>query len=122
MNDLDKMQGTCNLVSAMEDGKALPEDDVRQTKIVVKGNTFRFPGLAEDPTSRAGTFKLDTTKNPKEMDSTSDEKEISLGIYELEPDRYKICFAPAGKPRPTNFSSDAGSGRIFQIWQRQKAN
>jgi len=56
------------------------------------------------------------------MDSTSDEKEILLGFYELERDRYKVCFAPAGKPRPTNFSSDAGSGQIFQISQRQKAN
>jgi uncharacterized protein (TIGR03067 family) len=118
MNDLDKMQGTWNLVSAMEDGKALPADEVKQTTIVVKGNTFRFPGLAKDATSRAGTFKLDEAKNPKEIDSASDEKEVSLGIYELEPDKYKICFAPAGKPRPTNFSSAPGSGQILQFWAR----
>ena len=120
MNDLDKMQGTWNLVSAMEDGTALPEDEVKQTTIVVKGQTFRFPGLAEDATARAGTFKLDAAKNPKEMDTTSDEKEVSLGIYELEPDSYKVCFAPPGKPRPTNFSSQPGSGRILQVWERQK--
>jgi len=120
MNDLDKMQGTWNLVSAMEDGTALPEDEVKQTTIVVKGEIFRFPGLAEDATARAGTFKLDAAKNPKEMDTTSDEKEVSLGIYELEPDSYKVCFAPPGKPRPTNFSSQPGSGRILQVWERQK--
>lgn len=104
----------------MEDGKALPEDHVKQTTIIIKGNTFRFPGLAEDATAREGTFKLDETKNPKEMDSTSTEKEISLGIYELEPDSYKICFAPAGKPRPTKFGSERGSDQILQLWQRQK--
>lgn len=120
MNDLDAMQGTWNLVSAMEDGKALPKEDVKQTTIVVEGNTFRFPGLAEDATSREGTFKLDATKNPKEMDSASAEKEVSLGIYELEPDSYKICFAPAGKPRPTKFSSEPGTGQILQFWERQK--
>jgi uncharacterized protein (TIGR03067 family) len=120
MNDLDVMQGTWNLVSAMEDGKALPEDHAKQTTIVVKGNTFRFPGLAEDATAREGTFKLDTTKNPKEMDSISTEEEVSLGIYELEPDSYKICFAPPGKPRPTRFNSEPGSGQILQVWQRQK--
>lgn len=120
MNDLDGMQGTWNLVSAMEDGKALPDDEVKQTTIVVKGNTFRFPGLAEDATAREGTFKLDATKNPKEMDSTSTENEVSLGIYELGPDSYKICFAPVGKPRPTDFSSESGSGKIFQVWERQK--
>jgi len=122
MTDLDKMQGTWNLVSAMEDGEALSEDQVKQTTIVVKGNTFRFPGPAEDATARAGTFKLDETKNPKEMDSTSDEKEISPGIYELESDSYEVCFAPAGKPRPANFSSEPGSGQILQVWQRQKNN
>ena len=101
MNDLDKMQGTWNLVSAMEDGKPLPEDEVKQTTIVVKGNTFHFPGLAEDATARAGTFELDATKNPKEMDTTSTEKEVMLGIYELEENTYKVCFAPVGNPRPT---------------------
>lgn len=120
MNDLDVMHGTWNLVSAMEDGKALPEDHVRQTTIVIKGNTFRFPGLAEDATARDGTFKLDTTKNPKEMDSTSTGQEVSLGIYELEQDSYKICFAPAGKPRPAKFNSEPDSGQILQVLQRQK--
>jgi uncharacterized protein (TIGR03067 family) len=120
MKDLNTMQGTWNLVSALEDGKTLPEDKVKQTTIVVEGNTFRFPGLAEDATARAGTFKLDATKNPKEMDSTSAEKEVTLGIYELEPESYKVCFAPAGTPRPTNFSSEPGSGQILQIWERQK--
>ena len=120
MNDLGGMQRTWNLVSAMEDGKALPQDKVKQTTIVVKGNTFHFPGLAEDATARAGTFKLDATKNPKEMDTTSVEKELTLGIYELEPDSYKVCFAPAGKPRPTDFSSEPASGQILQGWERQE--
>jgi uncharacterized protein (TIGR03067 family) len=120
MNDLDGMQGTWNLVSAMQDGKALPEDKVKQTTIVIKGNTFRFPGLAEDATSRAGTFKLDATKKPKEMDSISAEKEVMLGIYALEENGYKVCFAPAGKPRPTEFTSTPESGYILQSWERQK--
>ena len=56
--DLDGMQGTWKLVSAMEDGKALIEDKVKQTTIVVSGDTFRFPGLAEDATSRAGDIQV----------------------------------------------------------------
>ena len=122
MNDLERMQGTWSLVSAMEDGKSLPEDHVKQTTILVEGNTFRFPGLAEDATSKDGTFKLDATKNPKEIDSTSEEREVSLGIYEVESDKYKVCFAPPGKPRPTNFTSAPGSGQILQFWDRQKNN
>jgi uncharacterized protein (TIGR03067 family) len=119
MKDLDGMQGTWNLVSAMQDGKALPEDKVKQKTIVFKGDTFRFPGSAEYATSRAGTIKLDETKTPKEMDAISTEKEVMLGIYALEENGYKVCFAPAGKPRPTEFTSTSGSGQILQVWQRQ---
>ena len=87
--------------------------------IVVNGNTFRFPGLAEDATARAGTFKLDATKNPNEMDSTSDEKEVSLGIYEFEPDSYNVCFAPPARHVPPTSvpspavvrSSSSGNGK-----------
>ena len=119
--DLDRLQGTWYLVSAMQDGNALPKDKVKQTTIVFKGDTFRFPGSAEYATSRAGTIKLDETKTPKEMDAISTEKEVMLGIYALEENGYKVCFAPAGKPRPTELSSAPGSGYILQSWQRQKA-
>jgi uncharacterized protein (TIGR03067 family) len=120
MNDLDAMQGTWALVSAMQDGNPLADEKVKQTTIVIKGDTFRFPALAEDVTARAGTFTLDATKKPKEMNSTSSEKETMLGIYELERDSYRVCFAPAGKPRPTEFASIPGSGQILQVWQRHK--
>ena len=118
--DLDRFQGTWYLVMAMQDGKTLPEDKVKQTTIVFKGDTFRFPGSADYATSKSGTIKLDETKTPKEMDAISTEKEVMLGIYRVEENGYKVCFAPAGKPRPTEFSSTPGSGQILQSWQRQK--
>ena len=117
--DLDRLQGTWNLTSAMQDGKALSDDKVKQTTIVFKGDTFRFPGSAEYATSRAGTIKLDESKTPKEMDAISTKKEVMLGIYRLEENGYKVCFAPAGKPRPTEMTSTPGSGYILQAWERQ---
>jgi uncharacterized protein (TIGR03067 family) len=118
--DLDRFQGTWQLVSAMQDGNALPEDKLKQTTIVFKGDTFRFPGSAEYATSREGTIKLDESKNPKEMDAISTGKEVMLGIYALQENGYKVCFAPAGKPRPTEFTSTSGSGYILQSWERKK--
>lgn len=117
--DLDRFQGTWYLVLAMQDGNRLPEDKVKQTTIVIKGDTFRFPGSAEYATSKAGTMKLDETKTPKEMDSISTDKIIMLGIYKLDDNGYKVCFAPAGKPRPTEFSSTPGNGYILQSWERR---
>ena len=110
-----------HLVSRHGDArKTLPEDKVKQTTIVFKGDTFRFPGLAEYATSKSGTIKLDETKTPKEMDAISTEKEVMLGIYALDEGGYKVCFAPAGKPRPTALGSSPGSGYILQVWARQK--
>ena len=120
--DLDRFQGTWYLVAAVEDGNVLPEDKVKQETIVFKGDTFDFPGAAADATSKAGTFKLDETKTPKEIDSISKEKEVMLGIYRMDDRGYKICFAPAGKPRPTDFTSQPGSGNILQSWGREKKN
>ena len=117
--DLDRLQGTWNLTLAMKDGKPLPDDKVKQTTIVFKGDTFRFPGSAEYATSKAGTIKLDESKTPKEMDAISTEKEVMLGIYRLEENGYKVCFAPAGQPRPTEFTSAPGNGYILQAWERQ---
>src|SRR6476469_11055596 len=118
--DLDRFQGTWYLVMAMQDGKTLPEDKVKQTTIVFKDDTFRFPGSAEYATSKEGTIKLDESKTPKEMDAISAEKEVMLGIYRLEENGYKVCFAPAGQPRPTNLSSAPGSSYILQVWARQQ--
>jgi uncharacterized protein (TIGR03067 family) len=118
--ELDRFQGTWYLVKAMQDGKSLAEDKVKQTTIVYKGDTFRYPGSTENATSKEGTIKLDETKTPKEMDVTSTEKEVRLGIYALDEGGYKVSFAPAGQPRPTALGSAPGSGYILQVWARQK--
>jgi uncharacterized protein (TIGR03067 family) len=118
--DLDGLQGSWKLVSAMRDGEALLKDKVKKTTIVIKDDTFLFPELAEYATSKDGTIKLDATKKPKQMDATSTEKEVMLGIYELDGDRYKVCFAPTGKPRPIEFASKPGSGNLLQVWKRKK--
>ena len=118
--DLDGLQGTWTLVSARRDGEALPEDKVKKTTIVIKDDTFVFPELAEYATSKEGTIKLDATRKPKQMDATSTEKEVMLGIYELDGDRYKVCFAPTGKPRPSEFACKPGTGNLLQVWKRKK--
>jgi uncharacterized protein (TIGR03067 family) len=102
----------------MEVARSLPS--ATQEPILWTGDTFRFPGSAEYATSKAGTIKLDETKTPKEMDAVSTEKEVMLGIYALDEGGYKVCFAPPGKPRPTNLSSAPGNSYILQVWARQK--
>src|SRR4051812_17857554 len=78
--DLDRLQGSWQLVSAMQDGKALPADTVKRATIVFRGDTFRFPAAAEQATSRDGTITVDPTTTPKAMDARSPDGVVMRGI------------------------------------------
>jgi uncharacterized protein (TIGR03067 family) len=121
--DLEKLQGTWALVSGERDGKKFTEEEVKKTMLFIKDDTFRIPESSV-ATSEDGTIKIDPSKKPKEMDATTgsgpDKGKIWQGIYKLRGDTYKVCFAPPGKDRPTEFSSKAGSGHLLQVWKREK--
>lgn len=122
--DLDKLHGTWILVSAARDGKNLPEAEVKKTRIRFDGERFVFPDAAGIGTSQQGVITVDPSKTPKWMDAKAADNnakgELSLGIYEIVGDDYKVCFAPPGQARPKAFESKSGSGHIFQVWKREK--
>jgi hypothetical protein len=42
-------------------------------------------------------------------------------IYEFDGmDTYKVCFDPAGKGRPKEFSTTSGGCKILHVWKRAK--
>lgn len=123
--DYERLTGTFQLVSGVIDGKEVPEDVRRQTKLVTTMDKFTVSAGGQAGTSGAGTFKIDPTKSPKTVDSLQaegpDKGKTLLGIYEIIDDNHKrACWAPVGKPRPTAFTSEPGSGRILQVWERVK--
>ena len=119
-SDLDRLQGTWTLVSAVWDGKPLDEDEAKRITIVFEGDRFRFPREAAEATSQRGTIKIDATKRPRQMDATSPMGKVTPGIYEVEGDDYRVCFASPGKERPLAFGSKPGSGYIYEVWRRAK--
>jgi uncharacterized protein (TIGR03067 family) len=123
--DYERLTGTFRLVSGVIDGKEVPEDVRKQTKLVTDMDKFTVSAGGEAGTSAAGTFTIDPTKSPKTADSLqatgADKGKTLLGIYEIIDDNHKrACWAPVGKPRPTAFTSEPGSGHILQIWERVK--
>jgi uncharacterized protein (TIGR03067 family) len=125
--DLEKLQGTWLTVSLVDDGKPLvdektPAKDRAGTKLVYEGNKWIIK--VGDKSVASGVFKIDSSKTPKEIDildeSGEKNEKTKLGIFELNGDTYKYCLAPAGKPRPKEFSSKAGSGHSLGVSTRAK--
>ena len=69
-------------------------------------------------------FTLDPTKKVKTIDYTiaegANEGKTQLGIYELDGDTLKFCYAQPGKDRPTEFKTAAESGRTISVWKKDK--
>ena len=126
-DDLAKLRGTWLTVSLVNDGKTLvdektPPKEGPATKLVYDGKTWMVK--VGDKTVATGKFKIDDAKSPKDIDILDESgvknEKTKLGIYEIDGDTYKFCLAPAGKPRPTEFTSKEGSGHSLGVSKREK--
>jgi uncharacterized protein (TIGR03067 family) len=118
--DLEKFQGNWQLISMERDGKKTPEEDAKKITLSIQGNKFVLHKDAAIISE--GTMTLDPTKKPKTIDETitigPNKGKVFSAIYEIDDEQHKICFAAAGKERPTTFSSE--NGQTFQVWKREK--
>ena len=118
--DLEKFQGNWILFSAERDGKKTPEEEAKKIKLTVQGNQFvlRKDGVVLSE----GTMALDASMKPKEVTETittgPNKGKVFSAIYEIDDEQHKVCFAAAGKERPTAFSSS--NGQLLQVWRRDK--
>lgn len=120
--DLKMFHGNWSLISVERDGKKTPRDELAATKLAIQANKFvlrRNSVLVSE-----GTFTLDPARKPKEIDETitagPNRGKVFKGIYEIDETHHRVCFGAAGRQRPTEFSSKPGSGRVLQVWRREK--
>lgn len=125
-DDLQKLQGTWLTVSLVTSGKAVMDENLPPkpgpvTRLVYEGNQWKV--RVGEKTVATGTWKIDSTRTPKEIDimdeSGMKNEKTKLAIYELEGDTYRYCIAPAGKPRPTEFSAKEGSDNALIVSRRE---
>jgi hypothetical protein len=68
--ELERFQGTWDLVGREFDGKAAAEDDVKvmEGKLVIKGDQVTYTSRGSEP--REVTFKIDPTAKPRAIEWT----------------------------------------------------
>jgi uncharacterized protein (TIGR03067 family) len=115
-NDLKKMEGSWKMVAGETDGNKVEEGDLKSSSLKIKGD--KYEARLGDSTHE-GKLTLGASKKLKTMDATDGDNTVK-GIYELKGDELKICIAPPGQDRPTEFGAKAGSGHIFMVWKREK--
>lgn len=124
-DDLQKLQGAWVMVSGEMAGKPLNTEHVRASKITWEGSSVIVETPHQSSNQIRADITVDATQSPKHMDwvrsAGPGQGQQMLAIYEFTgPDEYRICFAPAGKPRPTEFRTHADDGRFLHVWHRAK--
>jgi uncharacterized protein (TIGR03067 family) len=121
--DRRQIEGTWRIVALEVNGNKANEEDAKKLS-VVNGTDGTWSLLSEGNEISKGNSTFDPTKKPKAIDFTPTEGEGKgnqyLGIYELGDKTRKMCFAPPGKGRPTEFVSSAGSEIILLTFEREK--
>lgn len=122
--DRKLIEGTWRVVALEVNGNKADEEEAKKIT-VVNGSDGTWSIRSEDKEITKGTSTIYPTQKPKIIDFTPTEGdrkgEVHLGIYELNEKTRKLCFAPPGKARPTEFSTAPGSDHILVMFEREKA-
>jgi uncharacterized protein (TIGR03067 family) len=97
-------------------------DEGKGIRCIIKGAKVaaQLPGQ-DRPLPGGLLLHIDPLMKPKAMDLRSERgKDITLAIYELKCDTLRVCCSPLGKPRPTEFASQPGSGHSLIVLKRAK--
>ncbi len=118
--ELARHQGTWLVESFEREGELTAPEIVRTIRRIVKGK--RVIWEREGKTFAATALRLDPTATPAALDVIPEggpyRDQPVLGIYRLERDRLIICMSDPGKPRPTEFVSEPGSGVTLMSFVR----
>jgi uncharacterized protein (TIGR03067 family) len=119
---LAELQGTWVLLSMETEGHDVPAEDFKDWTAVYEGN--RLTLKAGERVRRRGIITVDPTRRPKAINTWDQdgpyEDQTVPGIYAIEGDRLKLCFARPGQERPKEFTTKTGAAFLFCVYQRQK--
>lgn len=123
--DQKAIAGAWKVAACELEAKLLPESAFKDLTYRLKADgTWSLEGGPGFPKSAAGVFTLDPKAAPKTIDFTPSDGphkgKTFRGIYQLEGNELKACFAFPGKDRPTTYLTHPDSGLVLEFWRRAR--
>ena len=116
-----KFEGRWIVVSSTVAGDA---QDMQGDKVHIAKGKIKVEEHGGDV--QEGTYEADTTKKPHHIDVTpmhgKDKGKVFKGILIFEENLLKICLARPGDDRPTEASSQEGSGHLLLVLEPAKSD
>jgi uncharacterized protein (TIGR03067 family) len=116
-DDLEKLQGEWLAVKVVKNGEPLPDKFLAYGKRICRGNhvlvTFGSP-MVDALAKTHGSQDIDYLIQGGPMKG-----QIQLGIYKLDGNEATFCMSEPGTPRPTDFTSESGSGHTLTTWRKK---
>jgi|SRR5579883_431834 len=115
--------------SVVFDGQEqFPDQAARKAvTLVVRGGEYRVYYCTDEKQDlgyRLVTASIRVNPAEKSVELTVREGERKgqkcHGTYEVKDGKLYLCYGPADKPRPTEFSAPAGSGLFCEVWAPEK--
>lgn len=120
------LDGTWEIAQVIDNGRVVDPTEVLRTyaadgRVVIRGQQVELivPGVYQRKTM---PFAVDASRSPMTFDMAGAEKTGGRGIFLASKDSLFICLANRDRPRPTGFSSPAGSGNLLVTLNRTTTN
>ena len=116
---LSRLQGDWDQTELIQNGQDWPNRCCSRGHRTTQGNEVKV--VFGRQTMVHARMRIDESQPPFAMDylnvGRSAKGQISLGIMQWVGEEVLICMSVPGKPRPADFSCDAGSGRTLSRWR-----
>ncbi len=120
--ELNRVEGSWQVASVEAEGERLSAQAVTNIYMIITDHKYEVMNLGVET---GGTFEVDNTKTPSQIEihctTGADSGSSWPGIYEVNGDELRVCYARRGKKRPTAFSAIDNPSLMMITYKRKQS-